>query len=227
MDNGQNKLAIAIIAFFMCISSITMAQNFKSETDSISYSVGVVFAKQMKQQGMTNLNADMVAKAMNDYMSGTMTLITEQECETIMRNHFNALQQKQEAQAKEVGTKFLAENAKKPGIMTTASGLQYEVLRKGDGNTSPALTDKVKVHYHGMLLDGKVFDSSVDRGEPISFPLNGVIQGWQEGVQLMVVGDKYKFYIPSDLAYGSRGAGAMIGPHSALIFEVELLGINE
>lgn len=227
MDNNQNKLAVGIIAFFMCISSITMAQNFKSETDSISYSVGVVFAKQMKQQGMTELNEEMVAQAIKDYMAGTMTLITEQECETLMRNHLTELKKEQEGKAREAGTKFLAENANKSGIMTTPSGLQYEVLVKGDGSSSPSLTDKVKVHYHGMLIDGRVFDSSVDRGEPIEFPLNGVIQGWQEGVQLMVVGDKYKFYIPSDLAYGARGAGAMIAPHSALIFEVELLGINQ
>lgn len=203
-----------------------MAQNFKSEADSISYSVGLIFAKQMKQQGMTNLNKDMVSQAIDDYMNGRKTLIAEQECETIMRNHMTALAAKKTEMAKEEGTKFLAENAKKEGVKTTASGLQYEILKGGLGDAHPQLTDKVKVHYHGMLLNGEVFDSSVDRGEPISFPLNGVIQGWQEGVQLMKVGDKFKFYIPSDLAYGARGAGAQIGPHAALIFEVELLGIN-
>jgi len=226
MDNKQNKLGVIIIALLMCISSISMAQNFKSEKDSVSYSIGVIFAKKMKSQGVTDLNPDMVAKAVQDYMAGTMTLISEQECETIMRNHMTSMQAKKTEAAKAEGTAFLAENAKKPGIMTTTSGLQYEVLSKGASTSSPTLTDKVKVHYHGMLTDGRVFDSSVDRGEPISFPLNGVIQGWQEGLQLMSVGDKYKFYIPSDLAYGERGAGAMIGPHSALVFEVELIGIN-
>jgi len=204
-----------------------MAQNFKNETDSVSYSVGVIFAKQLKQQGIADLNSDMVAKAINDYMSGTMTLITENECETLMRTHLTNLQAKKTEMAQAEGIAFLAENAKKEGVMTTASGLQYEVMVKGDGKMTPELTDKVKVHYHGMLINGKVFDSSVERGESIEFPLNGVIQGWQEGVQLMVVGDKFKFYIPSELAYGERGAGAHIAPHSALIFEVELLGINE
>jgi len=160
-------------------------------------------------------------------MAGTMTLITEQECEQLMTNHLSEIRRKKTEMAKQEGEEFLAENAKKPGVVTTASGLQYEVMTKGDGNMHPELKDKVKVHYHGMLIDGRVFDSSVDRGEPISFPLNGVIQGWQEGVQLMVPGDKFKFYIPSDLAYGERQAGALIAPHSALVFEVELLAINE
>jgi FKBP-type peptidyl-prolyl cis-trans isomerase FklB len=126
----------------------------------------------------------------------------------------------------EAGKKFLEENAKKPGVKTTASGLQYEVLKDGSG-AKPTLQSKVKVHYHGTLIDGKVFDSSVNRGEPITFPLNGVIQGWQEGVQLMPVGSKYRFYIPYNLAYGERGAGANIPPYSALIFDVELLAIEK
>ena len=110
-------------------------------------------------------------------------------------------------------------------MVTTKSGLQYKILKKGDG-AKPSATDKVKVHYHGTLLDGKVFDSSVDRGEPISFPLDGVIKGWTEGVQLMPIGSKFKFFIPSDLAYGDRGAGGDIGPGATLIFEVELLAIE-
>jgi FKBP-type peptidyl-prolyl cis-trans isomerase len=116
-------------------------------------------------------------------------------------------------------------NGKREGVKTTASGLQYEVLKPGTG-AKPAATDTVKVHYHGTLIDGAVFDSSVDRGEPISFPLNGVIKGWTEGVQLMPVGSKYKFVIPSELAYGERGAGGKIGPNATLIFEVELLAIE-
>lgn len=227
MDTKSNKLGVTIIAFIMCISSITMAQNFKNETDSISYSVGVVFAKQMKQHGLTELNSDMVAKAINDYMEGNMTLITQQECETMFRNHLTNIQTKKTEMAKAEGEAFLAANKVKDGIRSTDSGLQYEVLKKGEGRMHPELTDKVKVHYHGMLIDGTVFDSSVDRGESISFELNRVIEGWQEGVQLMTVGDKFKFFIPSDLAYGPKGAGALIGPHAALIFEVELLGINE
>jgi FKBP-type peptidyl-prolyl cis-trans isomerase len=127
---------------------------------------------------------------------------------------------------KAAGEKFLAENTKKPNVKTTASGLQYEVLTPGKGKTNPAATDNVTVHYKGTSLDGKEFDSSYSRGKPTSFPLNGVIPGWTEGVQLMTEGAKYKFYIPSTLAYGENGAGGAIGPNETLIFEVELIKIN-
>jgi FKBP-type peptidyl-prolyl cis-trans isomerase FkpA len=127
---------------------------------------------------------------------------------------------------KAAGEKFLLANAKMPNIKTTASGLQYEVLTPGKGKTNPVATDNVTVHYKGTSIDGKEFDSSYSRGEPTSFPLNGVIPGWTEGVQLMTEGAKYKFYIPSNLAYGESGAGGAIGPNEALIFEVELLKIN-
>jgi FKBP-type peptidyl-prolyl cis-trans isomerase FkpA len=127
---------------------------------------------------------------------------------------------------KAAGTAFLATNGKKTGVVTTASGLQYEVLTKGTGTQHPAASDTVKVHYKGTTIDGKEFDSSYSRGEPISFPLNGVIPGWTEGVQLMTEGAKYRFYIPSDLAYGENGAGGAIGPNETLIFDVELLKIN-
>ena len=138
-------------------------------------------------------------------------------------------QSKNSEQAKEnlsKGTAFLAENKTKDGVITTDSGLQYKVLHKGDGTVHPTANDNVKVHYHGTLIDGTVFDSSVDRGEPISFPLNRVIKGWTEGLQLMTVGDKYRFFIPANLAYGNRSTGK-IGGNSVLIFDVELLGINE
>lgn len=124
-----------------------------------------------------------------------------------------------------LGHEFLTQNKTKEGVITTASGLQYQVLTQGDGTVHPKASDTVTVHYHGTLLDGTVFDSSVDRGEPIAFPLNRVIKGWTEGVQLMVVGDKYRFFIPSDLAYGNRNAGK-IGGGSVLIFDVELLKID-
>ncbi|MBD1559733.1 FKBP-type peptidyl-prolyl cis-trans isomerase [Vibrio sp. S9_S30] len=125
----------------------------------------------------------------------------------------------------EQGQNFLMQNEQRAGVKTTESGLQYEVITRGNGGSHPTITSQVKVHYHGTLLDGTVFDSSVDRGEPISFPLNKVILGWQEGVQLMVVGDKFRFYIPSNLAYGKDGSGP-IPPAATLIFEVELLGID-
>ncbi len=127
---------------------------------------------------------------------------------------------------KAAGTAFLAENAKKPNVVTTASGLQYEVLKQGTGKVSPAATDTVTVHYKGTTIDGAEFDSSYSRGEPTSFPLNRVIPGWTEGVQLMKEGDTYRFYIPSELAYGEQGAGGSIAPNSALIFDVELIKIQ-
>ncbi len=125
-----------------------------------------------------------------------------------------------------LGTAFLAQNKTKAGVMTTDSGLQYKVLQKGDGNVHPGPADTVKVHYHGTLIDGTVFDSSAERGEPISFPLNRVIKGWTEGLQLMTAGDKYRFFIPANLAYAGRSTGKIPG-NSVLIFDVELLGINE
>lgn len=125
------------------------------------------------------------------------------------------------------GVDFLAKNSKAEGVKTTDSGLQYLVLKKGTGTTHPGATDRVKVHYHGTLIDGTVFDSSVERGQPISFGLNRVIKGWTEGLQLMVVGEKTRLFIPSNLAYGKRGAGSVIGPDMTLIFDVELLGINQ
>jgi len=125
------------------------------------------------------------------------------------------------------GLKFLAKNSQAQGVQSTPSGLQYLVLKKGNGTTHPGPTDRVKVHYHGTLIDGKAFDSSVDRGQPISFGLNRDIKGWTEGLQLMVVGEKTRLFIPSNLAYGKRGAGSIIGPDMTLIFDVELLGINQ
>lgn len=130
------------------------------------------------------------------------------------------------AESKAAGVAFLAENAKKPNIVTTASGLQYEVLTPGTGTAHPTATDNVTVHYKGTTLDGEEFDSSYSRGEPATFPLNRVIAGWTEGVQLMTEGAKYRFYIPSELAYGERGAGRAIGPNAALIFDVELIKIQ-
>ena len=135
-------------------------------------------------------------------------------------------QQSKKVEAKAAGTKFLADNAKREGVKTTASGLQYEIVKPGDG-AKPVPTDKVNVHYHGTLTSGKVFDSSVQRGEPITFGVQEVIKGWTEGLQLMSVGSKFKFFIPSDLAYGDAGAGADIGPGETLIFEVELLKIEK
>jgi FKBP-type peptidyl-prolyl cis-trans isomerase FklB len=198
----------------------------------VSYSIGTMIAGNLKQQGI-EVDLAELTKGLADTIEGKKPRLDQAQVQQVMmamqQQQMKAQQEKAAAGAdknKEEGAAFLAKNGKEEGVVTTASGLQYKILKQGDG-AKPAATDKVKVHYHGTLLDGKVFDSSVDRGEPISFPLDGVIKGWTEGVQLMPVGSKFKFFIPSDLAYGDGGAGADIGPGSTLIFEVELLEIEK
>lgn len=210
-------------------------QNTQSQApEEFSYALGLLIGNNLKQSGMTSaeLNTDAFKKGLVEALEGTATMDINQ-ADQIVQTQMQALQMRAAEASKakhagnlEAGKKFLEENAKKPGVKTTASGLQYEVLKDGSG-AKPTLQSKVKVHYHGTFIDGKVFDSSVNRGEPITFPLNGVIQGWQEGVQLMPVGSKYRFYIPYNLAYGERGMGANIPPFSALIFDVELLAIEK
>ena len=220
---------IAVIAFASCNSSKNSMEtegfNLKNENDSVSYSLGVNIANNIKSQGVDSLNAEAIAKAIKDVYGDGETMISTEECTTIINNYFQALQAKKTESSNAEGSAFLAENGKRPEVTTTASGLQYEILTEGN-DVKPVDADKVTVHYTGTLLDGTVFDSSVERGEPASFPLNGVIKGWTEGLQYMGIGAKYKFYIPSDLAYGPRGAGGQIGPNATLIFEVELISIE-
>ncbi|MDR2834700.1 MAG: FKBP-type peptidyl-prolyl cis-trans isomerase [Bacteroidales bacterium] len=198
----------------------------KTDTDRAAYSLGVSLGNNFKQQGLdTTFNIDVVIAGLREQLSNTSQIKVE-ETEAILNKYFQGLQEAKSKPAIEKGKKFLEENGKRKEVTTTISGLQYEIIKDAQG-LKPTATDKVKVHYHGTLLDGTVFDSSVDRGEPISFPLNGVIRGWTEGLQLMSVGAKYRFYIPYDLAYGERGAGGQIGPYETLIFEVELLGIEK
>jgi FKBP-type peptidyl-prolyl cis-trans isomerase len=187
----------------------------------------------MKSQGI-KIDLVELAAGIKDAIEGGKPKFSQEELGAAMQAFETEMQAKAQAMqaeeakkfeaAKAEGEKFLAENKKREGVTTTASGLQYEVITKADG-AKPAATDQVKVHYHGTLVDGKVFDSSRDRGEPVTFPVQGVIKGWVEALQLMPVGSKWKLFIPSDLAYGKQGAGADIGPDSALIFEVELLEI--
>lgn len=210
----------------------------KTSMDSVSYAIGMDIARSLKNPSLTNLNLDLVAKAVRDSKDEKYALTQEQYQNTLsnfsqqMRSSQEAEQAKTQAEnAKKyepnrlAGEKFLAENKTKDSVVTTSSGLEYKILKQGAG-AKPTLSDKVKTHYHGTLIDGTVFDSSVERGEPISFPLNGVIQGWQEGLQLMPVGSKFRFYIPYQLAYGERAAG-QISPYSALVFDVELLEIEK
>lgn len=193
--------------------------------DKLSYALGLSMADNMKKSGLGDINAADFAKGMEAMLSGAKADITLDEAHQIIRTHMAQLQEKQANANKEAGEKFLAENKKKAGIITTESGLQYEVITMGNG-PKPKATDTVLCHYHGTLIDGTVFDSSVDRGEPIDFPVNGVIPGWVEALQLMPVGSKWRLYIPSNLGYGEYGAGEAIAPNSALIFDVELIEIK-
>jgi FKBP-type peptidyl-prolyl cis-trans isomerase len=201
------------------------APALKNLTDSASYAMGISFANFYVQQGFSDINVALVNKAINDVISKKKVLLSNDEANTIMMKYVS---QAQEAKAKgtiEEGEKFLAQNKTKAGVKTTASGLQYEVIKEGTG-PKPLETDTVTVHYAGSLLNGQEFDNSYKRGEPISLPLNGVIRGWTEALQLMPVGSKYKLYIPYQLGYGTQGAGA-IPPGSVLVFEVELIKIND
>ena len=201
------------------------AQILETEMEKVSYSLGVSVANSVKAQGLQSIDAKAVGKAFEDVFEGKELVISEEEANVILQEYFQKLANKALEENQAAGKEFLIENAKRDGVVTTASGLQYEVLAQGSG-ASPKATDEVTVHYHGTLTDGRVFDSSVDRGQPATFPVNGVIPGWIEALQLMNVGSKYKLFIPSDLAYGERGAGQMIGPNSTLIFEVELISIK-
>jgi FKBP-type peptidyl-prolyl cis-trans isomerase len=203
-----------------------IAADEKSPNGNTSYAFGVLIGTNLKSQGFSSemINAADLAQGVKDAMEGKseMDLNTAQQ---LFQQEAGKAQEAAKTIANVENKKFLDANAKKPGVVTTASGLQYQVIRGGDG-AKPILQDKVKVHYHGTLINGTVFDSSVDRSETISFPLNGVIQGWQEGLQLMPKGSKYRFFIPASLGYGDSPAGK-IPANSVLIFEVELFGINE
>ncbi|HMS29237.1 MAG TPA: FKBP-type peptidyl-prolyl cis-trans isomerase [Saprospiraceae bacterium] len=212
-------------ASLLIISQSINAQNNSLKMDSFSYSLGILIGNNLKNEGITNISAPDLVEALEDVLMGKGKIAVHNANELVQKT-MSEKAALQSAGVKEEGEKFLAENKNKPGIITTPSGLQYEVIQMGTGK-KPGLQDKVKTHYHGTLINGKVFDSSVQRGEPISFPVNGVIKGWTEALQLMPVGSKFKLYIPYQLAYGERGAGADIKPFSALIFEVELLDIEQ
>ena len=200
--------------------------------DQLSYALGLGIGHQLLQMNAEGLNIDDFAQAIKDVMTGGELKMKEAEAQQMVQQFFaeqEALQQAANAEkgkaAKAKGEQFLAENAKKEGVKTTASGLQYQVLRDGNGK-QPKATDQVECHYEGTLIDGTKFDSSYDRGQTATFPRNQVIAGWTEGLQLMHEGAKYRFFIPYQLAYGERGAGASIPPYAALIFDVELVAVK-
>lgn len=193
--------------------------------DKVSYALGLSLGQNMASSGVKTIEYDDLVAGMKAIMNKEKPAISFDEAQEVLNTFFAELEAQVAGKAKEEGEAFLAANAKREGVNVTASGLQYEVLTAAEGK-KPKATDKVKVHYEGTLIDGTVFDSSYRRGEAISFGLNQVIKGWTEGVQLMSVGAKYKFFIPYNLAYGERGAGAQIPPYAALIFTVELLDIE-
>lgn len=193
--------------------------------DSLSYALGMLDATFFKSQGVDKINYPMMNKGFEDVLRGKNTLLTSQQADMTVREQLQAFMRKKAQSTIDEGEKFLAENKKREGVKVTPSGLQYEVIQLGTG-PKPADTSRVKVHYTGTLINGEKFDSSRDRGEPITFTLNQVIKGWSEGVQLMPVGSRYKFYIPYTLGYGEQGAGGSIPGGAALIFDVELLGIE-
>ena len=206
--------------------------NTLKRMDKLSYALGLGIGRQLAQMGAKDMNIDDFAMAIRDVIEGNDLKVTNREAQTIVNDYFQKQEEKMRAElaekgkeAKEAGEKYLAENAKKEGVVTLPSGLQYQVLKEGNGR-KPKATDSVVCHYEGMLIDGTMFDSSIQRGEPATFGLQQVIAGWTEGLQLMQEGAKYRFFIPYLLGYGESGAGQSIPPFSALIFYVELIEVK-
>ena len=197
---------------------------YTDELDKVSYSLGLSIASNLISSGVTTINAEAFIDGLNVVFSGKMPEIMPDEANNILQDYFDKLQQAKGKEAKAEGEKFLAENKKKEGVVALPSGLQYKILTAGNG-PKPKASDTVKCHYEGRLINGTVFDSSIRRNEPAEFPVSGVIAGWVEALQLMPVGSKWQLYIPSELAYGTHGAGQSIGPNQTPIFDVELLAI--
>lgn len=215
-------------AFIIClllISNRASAQNEPTKMDSTSYSLGVLMAQSLKDQGVSGLNWEQLAQGIADVLEDRELKVSVMDANTRIQAYFKDLQAKKFESIIQAGEQFLAENGQRPEVTTLESGLQYEILQVGNGPI-PADTNRVTVHYTGKLLDGTVFDSSVERGSPATFGVTQVIQGWVEALQLMPKGSKWRLFIPYDLAYGERGAGQKIPPYSMLIFDVELLEIQ-
>ena len=192
--------------------------------DKFSYGLGMGIGQNLLSMGVKNIDVDDFVKALKDVLTGAKTEISHSEAQQVVNEHFRQLAEEAYAQNKASGEAFLAENAKKEGVTVLPSGLQYEVITEGNGK-KPSATDRVQCHYEGTLIDGTVFDSSIKRGEPAVFGVNQVIKGWVEALQLMQEGAKWRLYIPYDMAYGEHGAGEMIPPYSALVFDVELIKV--
>jgi FKBP-type peptidyl-prolyl cis-trans isomerase len=197
-----------------------------NEHQRASYGVGVIMASNLKGQGGDSLDVEVLSQAIKDFYESKPLKISQQECMPIVQQYMQAAAEKKSGNLKKENTDFLERNKSAEGVKVTASGLQYKIISSGTGKKSPIATDSVTVHYTGKTIDGNVFDSSVQRGQPATFALNGVIAGWTEGLQLMKEGDKFMFYIPQELGWGERGAGAQIPPFATVIFEVELIKVN-
>ncbi len=196
-----------------------------TEKEQVSYSLGVNIASNIKQQGFDDISLEVFTTAIQDVFADKALKIDLATGGQILNEYFQKIQERKFSKNVEEGKAFLKANAEKEGVVTLPSGLQYKILKEGNG-PKPKETDQVTTHYHGTLINGTVFDSSVQRGQPATFPVNGVIQGWVEALQLMPTGSKWQLYVPSDLAYGTRGASDDIGPNTTLIFDVELISIN-
>ena len=222
-------IAIASLAIACNQQSNNQSVSLTNQVDSTSFAIGVNVAENLGKniaQQFEEVNLGLLKAGLNAGIdTNNKSEISGAVAEQIIEEFFKSKQELTAKKAQGEGAAFLAENAKREGVISLESGLQYEILTEGNGQI-PTINDKITAHYHGTLIDGTVFDSSVDRGEPASFPVNGVIAGWTEALQIMPVGSKWKLYVPSDLAYGDRGAGQIIGPYSTLIFEVELLSID-
>ena len=207
--------------------TVATAPVLKTSIDSFSYAAGYNIANSMKQQGVTSINAAMVQRAMDDVFRKRTTLLTEEQCGMTLQQKLQEYAHKKMSAERAKGDAYLEANKKKPGVIALPNGLQYEIMKAGEpSGMKPTAADTVVVHYVGTLTDGTKFDASTDRGEPATFPVNGVIRGWTEILQLMTKGAKWKVTIPSDLAYGERGAGGIIGPNATLVFEIDLLDIK-
>ncbi len=199
-------------------------KKISGELDQFSYALGMSIAGNLIQTGVKKVNPDVFMDAFHSTFNGEMPKIHPSEANSILENYIGKINEGQGTANLEEGLQFLAENLAKEGVVELPSGLQYKILKEGTGG-KPTATDQVKCHYHGTLIDGTVFDSSVERGQPAVFPVNGVIQGWVEALQLMKAGSIWKLFVPPTLAYGQQGAGGAIGPNSTLVFDVELLEI--
>ena len=221
------KKTYLILSCLFILSSCSNNNAPESDLEAVSYSLGVTFGSTVKTQGLNEIDINSLTNGFNDVLSENNLHISEDSSLKVIQNYFEQLSKEKSIISAEEEKNYLEENSQKENVTTTESGLQYEIILSSNSGNKPKETDTVTVHYHGTLIDGTIFDSSIDRGEPISFPLNMVIPGWTEAIQLMNVGDKWKLTIPSKLAYGERGEPrAGIGPNSTLIFEVELLKIN-